>query len=282
MRASTVRASALALAVARRSLAAGLSALALGACVFGYRGEVLVTATYPLTDIRAVRIDLGASPLTIVGDELAPGLELSGAWHSIGGNAAGARELAALSSLQWSVEGSFAELLAVVPLKAEGQVDFELDELRLAPGLDVELRTTLGDVDVTAVEGNISADIDVGHVRIDGGAGGIAVRTGDGNLEIVSTGSIDAATRNGGAKIWQDGAGGNDIVVEVARGDIEIRLRSDANLDLQLRGGELRVQTGTVSTVTRGEFTRQVGGGSVKVWADAHGGNVRVSLLETP
>jgi hypothetical protein len=265
-----------------RTLAAALCALSLGACVFGYRGEVVVTATYPVTDLKAVRFDLGASPLTIVGDALAPGIELSGAWHSIGGNAAGARELAAKPTLQWTVEGSFGELLAVVPLKAEGQVDFELDELRLPPDLDIELRTTLGDVDVIAVEGNISVDVDVGHVRIEGGAGGIAVRTGEGNLEIVSTGNIDAATGLGGAKIWQDGAGGNDLVVEVVRGDIEIRLRSDANLDLQLRGAEIRVQTGSVSTITRGVFSRLVGAGSVKVWAEAHGGDIHVSLVEAP
>ena len=268
--------------LAPRSLAVGLSALSLGACVFGYRGEVLVTATYPVTELKAVRIDLGASPLTIVGDALAPGIELSGAWHSIGGNAAGARDLAAIPTLQWTVEGTFGELLAVVPLKAEGQVDFELDELRLPPDLDIELRTTLGDVDVIAVEGNISADLDVGHVRIEGGAGGIAVRTGAGNLEIVSTGTIDAATGLGGAKIWQNGAGGNDLVVEVVRGDIEIRLRSDANLDLKLSGAEIRVQTGSVSTVTRGEFSRQVGAGSVKVWAEALGGDIHVSLVEAP
>lgn len=266
----------------RRPLLAALLGLSLGACVFGYRGEVLVTASYPLTGLRAVRVDLGASPLTVVGDELAPAIELSGAWRSIGGDAAGARALAGRARLEWSVAGAFAELRAVVPLKAQGQVDFELDELRLPPGLDLELRSTLGDVDVVAVTGNISADIEVGHVRIDGGAGGVAVRTGDGNLEIVSTGNIDAVTANGGARIWQDGAGGNDVIVEVTRGDIEIRLRSDANLDLRLRGDEVRVQTGTVSTVRRREFSRQVGAGSVKVWAEARGGDIRVSLLKDP
>lgn len=263
-------------------IAAVLSAMSLGACVFGYRGEVVVTATYPLADLQAVRVDLGATPLTVLGDGLAPGLELSGAWHSIGGNAAGAREAASEPRLEWSVDGYFGELRAVVPLAAVGQVDFELDELRVPPDLDLELRSALGDVDVTAVEGNISADIDVGHVRIDGGAGGIAVRTGEGNLEIVSTGNIDASTGRGGAKIWQDGAGGNDVVVAVVRGDIEIRLRSDANLDLQLRGRELRVQTGTVSTVTRGSFSRQVGAGSVKIWAEALGGDIHVSLQDGP
>jgi hypothetical protein len=261
------------------TFAAALWAMSLGACVFGYRGEVVVTGTYPVTDLQAVRIDLGATPLTILGDELAPGLELSGAWQSIGGDAAGARDAAGKPTIEWSVDGYFGELRAVVPLAAAGQVDFELDELRLPPDLDIELRSALGDVDVTAVAGNISADIDVGNVRIDGGAGGIAVRTGAGNLEIVSAGNIDVSTDRGGAKIWQDGAGGNDVIVQVIRGDIEIHLRSDANLDLQLRGGEVRVQTGTVSTVTRGEFSRQVGAGSVKIWADALGGDIHVSLL---
>lgn len=251
-------------------------------CVFGYRGESTFAATYPVAKIDAVRVDLGPTPLTIVGDELAPGLELTGAWHSVGGDARGAREQALAPRIVWSTDARFAELLAVVPLASQGQVDFEADEIRLPPALDVDLVTALGDVHVLAVAGNISADVGVGHVHVDGGAGGVAVRTGAGNLEIVSSGSVDVSTGSGSAKIWQDGAGGNDVVVDVARGDIDIVLRSDANLDLQLRGREIRVRTGTVSTVTRGEFDRQVGGGSVKVWADAAGGDVTVELISTP
>lgn len=255
------------------------AALALCACVFGYRGESEVEASYPLADIAAVRIDLGASPLTVLGDPMAPGLELTGMWQSVGGNAATARAQADAPTIEWATSGAFAELRAVVPLKLRGQVDFEADEIRLPPDRDLELVTRLGDVYVAAVDGNLSVDAGAGHVRIDGGAGGVAVRTGDGDLEIRSPGSIDASTRSGTATIWQQGGGGNDVVVR-ARGDVEVVLVSDANLDLQLAGGEIRVQTRTVSTVTRGEFKRSVGGGSVKVWVEAGGGAIRVRLAE--
>jgi hypothetical protein len=73
--------------------------------------------------------------------------------------------------------------------------------------------------------------------------------------------------------------GGNDVVVS-ARGDIAVVLRADANLDLRLRGREIRVATRTVSTVRGGSFDRSVGSGNVKVWLDAGPGDVRVELVE--
>ena len=142
--------------------------------------------------------------------------------------------------------------------------------------------TALGDVYVFAVAGNISAEVDVGHIDIDGGAGGIAVRTGDGNLHIRSSGNVDAHTGRGAARIYQTGGGGNDIVVSARGGDVEVVLRSDADLDLQLSGREIRVHTGTVSTITRGSFTRQVGSGGVKVWVEAPTGDVLVRLDDAP
>jgi len=258
-----------------------VSACVLG-CVLGYRGEAEVEAIYPLTDIDAVRIDLGATPLTILGDDMATGLELKGSWRSIGGSGKVAREQAMGPELVWSTEMRFGELFAVVPLKLEGQVDFEVDEIRLTPDHDLDLTTRLGDVYVLAVDGNIAADVGVGHVEIDGGAGGIAVRTGEGDLEIRSSGSLDVATGRGNALIVQSGQGGNDIVVRAEGGDIEIVLRSDADLDLRLTGREIRVHTGTVSTITRGDFTRETGGASVKVWADAPQGDVLVRLDDSP
>ena len=264
-----------------RATAIALAAILSVGCVFGFRGEASVDATYPLTDVDAVRIDLGATPLTILGDELATGLELKGAWRSVGGNARVAREQALGSALVWAADMGFGELRAVVPLKLTGQVDFEVDELRLPPEHDLDLVTALGDVYVFAVAGNIAVDVGVGHVEIDGGAGGIAVRTGEGDLEIRSPGNLDIATHRGAARVTQSGPGGNDIVVH-ATDDIEIVLRSDANLDLRLVGREIRVRTGTASTVTRGSFEREVGGGNVKVWADSVRGDVLVRLDDAP
>lgn len=264
------------------SLALLAASLGLGACVFGFRGEASVEAVYPLAGVDVVRVDLGPTPLTILGDDLAVDLELSGAWRSIGGTREGARKQALGSAIVWAVDQRFAELRAEVPLELRGQVDFEVDEIRVPPDRDLELVSDLGDVYVFAVAGNISAEIGVGHIDIDGGAGGLAVRTGDGNLHLRSSGSVDAHTGRGAARIYQTGGGGNDIVVSARGGDVEVVLRSDADLDLQLRGREIRVHTGTVSTITRGAFTRQVGGGGVKVWVDAPGGDVQVRLDDSP
>lgn len=259
-----------------------LASLTLGACVFGYHGEATVEAVYPLADIDVVHVALGPTPLTVLGDDLAAGLELTGAWTSIGGTKTVAKQAALGAEIVWAVDQRYAELRAEVPLKLHGQVDFEVDEIRLPPDRDVELATELGDVYVFAVAGNISAEVGVGHIDIDGGAGGIAVRTGDGNLHIRSSGSVDAHTGHGAARIYQVDAGGNDIVVSARGGDVEVVLRSDADLDLQLSGREIRVHTGTVSTITRGSFTRQVGGGGVKVWVDAEAGDVEVRLDDSP
>jgi hypothetical protein len=259
----------------------GLLVVTLTACVFGFRGEADVTATYPLAGVDAVRIDLGASPLTIAGDPMAPGLELVGTWRSVGGNAKTARDNATTPDLVWSQDGRFAELRAHVPLALRGQVDFEAEDIRVPPDRDLELITDLGDVQVIGVDGNISVDAAVGRVEIDGGAGGVAISTGAGSLEIRSSGNIDAVTADGPATVAQTGAGGNDVIV-TADGDISLVLRSDANLDLQLRGREIRVQTRTVSTVRAGSFERTVGSGNVKVWLDAGSGDVRVELVETP
>jgi hypothetical protein len=258
------------------------ASLLLGGCVLGYRGEASVEAVYPLTGIDVVRVDLGPTPLTILGDDLAAGFELAGAWRSLGGSSKIAKEQALGSALVWAVDERFAELRAEVPIKLHGQVDFEVDEIRMPTDRDLELVSGLGDLYVFAVAGNISAELGVGHIDIDGGAGGLAVRTGEGNLHLRSSGNVDAHTGRGGARIYQTGAGGNDIVVSARGGDALVVLRSDANLDLQLTGREIRVHTGTVSTITRGSFTRQVGGGGVKIWVDAPTGNVEVRLDDSP
>lgn len=259
----------------------GLLALTLAACVFGYRGEAEVEATYPLDGVTAIRLDLGASPLLVTGDPMAPGLELAGTWSSVGGNNKTAKDNATTPDLVWSRDGAFAELVAYIPLALRGQVDFEADEIRVPPDRDLELITDLGDVRITGVAGNLSVDVGTGHIDIDGGADGIAASTDFGDLDIRSAGNIDAVTRRGGATIVQAGMGGNDVVVS-ARGDIRVVLRADANLDLQLRGREIRVQTRTVSTVRERSFDRTVGSGNVKIWLDAGPGSVRVELVEEP
>lgn len=253
--------------------------LALAACVIGYRGEAEVEATYPLDGIATARVELPASPMLVVGDAMAPGLELRGAWRSVGGTAEVARANARTARLAWEEDGGFARLFAVIPLAVRGQIDFEVEEIRVPPELDLELATELGDIEVVDVVGNVGVDVGSGHVDILGGTGGVAVRTGLGDIQVESKGNLDLRTRRGTVEVVQGGAGGNDVIVS-AVGDVTVVLRSDANLDLDLRGRQIRVQTRTVSTITGGAFRRTIGGGSVKIWLDAGPGSVEVRLAE--
>lgn len=254
-----------------------------GGCVLGYRSEAEIEAVYPLTGVIAVRVDLPSTPLTVTGDPMATGLELRGEWRAAGGSKAVARANARTPRLVYEVSGGFAQLGAVVPLAVDDQVDLEVTEIRLPPDLDVELRTELGDVAVNGVIGNLGVDVEVGDVDIDGGAGGVAVRTGDGRVRARSPGHMDIEATHGTVEVWQADIGGNDVVVR-ASGDVRVWLVSDADLDLDLQGSEIRVQTATVSTITSGEFRRAVGGGHVKIWIDAGPGRVevRIAAPESP
>lgn len=252
-------------------------ALALAGCVFGFRSEAEVEATYPLEGVIAVRVDLPRTPLTVVGDVEALGLELRGEWRAAGGSAAVAKDNARTPRLVFEVFENFAELRAIVPLAVQGQVDLEVEELRLPPDRDLELKTELGDVSVFEIDGNLAVDVGRGDVDIVGGAGGIAVRTGEGRVAIESPGHLDVRAPRGTVTVTQTGPGGNDVVVR-AGGDVRVLLRSDADLDLDLRGREIRVQTGTVSTITRDAFKRSVGSGHVKIWVDAGPGAVEIRM----
>lgn len=255
--------------------------LGLGACALGYRGVVEVEAEYGLTDIDAVRLELPDTPIAVVGAPTAETLYLPGFWSSVGGTAKAAGDYAASPRLDFAVDGRFAALTAVIPVDARDLVDLEVDTVTLPSDRDLEVWTGLGDVQVTHVDGNISIDVGVGNVEVIGGAGGVAVRTGEGDIDVITPGNVDGHTRRGHVHVTQEGVGGNDVVMTAVVGDIEVDLAADANLDLEIAaGGDIRVQTRTVSTVTSGRFSREVGNGGVKVWLQAPYGHVTVRLRE--
>jgi len=264
-------------AVTTAVLAAGLSL----ACALGFRGATEVDAEYSLDEIDAVRINLPDTPMSVLGDPVGVSLEVEGVWYSVGGSSRAAADHSATPSLFFAREGRFGELSAVIPTASRDLVDLELGELRVPSDRDLELRTGLGDIDISQVEGNISVDVEAGRVTIFGGADGIAVRTGVGDIEIETTGNTTASTGRGDVVVSQLGAGGNDLLISTSYGSIDAVLRSDSNLDLNLlASGDIRVQTRTISTVTTGSFVRQVGNGSVTVELRARG-DINVRLDES-
>ncbi|MCA9659707.1 MAG: DUF4097 family beta strand repeat protein [Myxococcales bacterium] len=266
-----------------RALIPTLLAASLGlACALGFRGATEVDAEYSLDEIDAVRVNLPDTPISVLGDPEATTLSLEGVWYSVGGSRTVAADNSTIPLLNFALEGRFAELTAIIPTANRDLVDLEVRSLTLPPDRDLEIWTGLGDIEVAQVEGNVSIDVEAGHVTVFGGAEGVAIRTGAGDVEVETSGNTTAATDSGDVVIAQLGAGGNDLVITTGFGSIDVTLRSDANLDLDLKAsGDIRVQTRTVSTVTSGAFQRAVGNGNVKVWLSARGGDVTVRLDES-
>ncbi|MEZ4450021.1 MAG: DUF4097 family beta strand repeat-containing protein [Nannocystaceae bacterium] len=251
-------------------------------CVIGYRGAVEVEGDFPLTDVDAVRVALPDTPIAVLGQPLATSLHIDGVWTSVGGSKRSAADNASAPALNFAREGRFGALTAVIPLQSADVVDLEVGSITMPDDRDLEIWTGVGDVEVAQMHGNISIDVDAGRVTVFGGDGGVGIDTGAGDLEIETTGNLDAHTGRGRIVVRQDGVGGNDVIVSTKRGDIEVTLRSDANLDLKIDAvGDIRVQTRTVSTVTAGSFAREVGNGTVKIWLTTDAGSVTVRLDES-
>jgi len=252
------------------------------ACALGFRGATEVRGEFSLDEIDVVRIDLPDTPMAILGDPLATSLDVEGVWYSVGGSSQAATDNAEAASLFFAREGRFAALTAVIPTASRDLVDLELGEVTMPSDRDLELWTGLGDIEVAQVEGNISIDVGAGRVTVFGGADGVAIRTGAGDVEIETTGHTSATTERGDVVVSQLGAGGNDLVISTSYGNIDATLRSDANLNLDLEAsGSIRVQTRTVSTVSQGSFSREVGNGNVRIQLSARGGNITVRLDES-
>lgn len=249
-------------------------------CIVGQRGAVEFSAEYPLSEIQALRVALPDTPLSVRGDPLADKLTLNGYWFSVGGTATVAQEHAEVPEFDYDREGGFARLTAVIPIDLRDLIDLEIGEITVPDALDVELLTGLGNVEVTHITGNVSVDVDAGHIEIDGGDEGVAARARIGNVAIRSPGVMDAVSGEGSIVLVQSGVGGNSVYADAGQGDVRIELTSDANLNLDLHAtGDIRVQTSTVSTVSYGSFRREVGNGSVDVHVTA-AGNITVVLVD--
>lgn len=245
--------------------------------MLGARAVVEVSASYSLSDIDAVRLELPDTPIDVRGVPEQSTLELRGRWYSTGGSESIAVENSEAPRLDFEVSGRFARLAAVLPLAERELVDLEVDEVTLAPNRDLEIWTGLGDIVVTHMQGNISIDIERGTIYVVGGAGGVAARTTLGDVEIHSPGPIDVSTGQGDLLLLQDGPGGNPIYARSDSGDIEVTLRSAQNLHLKITAYEdIRVQTSSVSTVTSESFERTVGNGTVDIFLEARIGSVTV------
>lgn len=261
--------------------------LVLAGCVLGFRGKAGFQGVHEIAGIDEIRIRLPDTPVDIVGcvavaedPELCPEqLSYRGVWSSIGGSANDAEANAARPSLQFVREAGFAELSAVVPLAVAGLVDLEIETMTLPGDRDLQVVGGLGDVSVDGVSATVSVVVDVGDVEVRGGDEGVAVTTGQGAISVVTAGHADLRTSRGAVEVEQR-SGARDLFVDTGVGDITVTLLSDADVELTVRApGTIRVDTPQITAVTRGEFNRRLGTGSVRIELTTDAGAVWVHVL---
>lgn len=260
--------------------ALGIALLAPG-CVIVARGESAFAGDHALEDIAGLRIDLPSTPLTIEScdatlPELCPArLSYSGVWRSIGGTRADAREHAREAAIVFEAHDGFGTLRADEPPSADGLVDLEMDTIVLPNDRALEIRTTRGDVAVFGHAAPLDVDVDTGNVSIDGGDDGLAVRIREGHVDATWAGFAWIAAERGNVRARQRGDA-RDLEIDCTRGDIEVSLASDANLDLVIEAKDIRVRTRAIRVLTSGRLERRTGTAQTRIHLRAPAGTVTV------
>ena len=252
-------------------------------CVIGFRGQAEFEGEHDLQGIEEVRLALPSSPVRVIG--CAPDvpatcperLEYAGVWLSTGGTRDDARDNARQPAMVFETLQRFAELRAEVPLEVEGLVELQMEDVRLPGDRDLEVRTSVGDIEVLGVQAHVVVDVQTGDILVRGGEAGVGVRTELGTVQIESAGDITASVGGGDVVIRQTGAAA-ELVIEVDVGDIDVQLASAANLDLRIEAsGDIRIQTDEIVQVSSGSLVRETGTASIDVVLVTRRGNVEVT-----
>ncbi len=264
-----------------------LSCVLVVGCSVGVRAQGSFETEVALPGVRAVTLNLPATPLAVQGcDRAVPescpdALQVRGRWHAVGGTRAQARDNARAPSLEFERYEDLLSVRASVPLSVQGLVDLEVDGLRLPADLDLELRTGLGDVSALGMSGSLLIDTEVGDVEIRGAMRSTGVHVGEGQVLVVGPGAVDVDVEAGGVHIEQT-AGAADATVYAPGGDVALWLGGDANVDLEIHApGRIAVQTDALSASTSGSYRVRTGTGAAEVSIIA-GGDVWVRLRATP
>lgn len=256
--------------------------LAVG-CSLGVRAEGAFEVEVELGGAQALSIDLPSSAVFVQGcdgavvESCPDAVQLSGRWHAIGGTASEAERTASRPSIEFAPDGNWLRLRAEVPLSVQGLVDLELDALVLPRETDVEVLTSLGDVELRAMTGSVLVDVDRGDVDVRGDMRSTGIHVGDGQVVVVGSGPIDIDVAQGGVRVEQT-AGANDIRILAPGGGVELRLGSDDNVDIRVQSpGKIRVQTDAFSAATSGLYRDRSGTGATRIDIEA-GADVTIQL----
>lgn len=252
-------------------------------CSLGVRAEGAFEVEVDLAGAQALSIDLPSTPISVRGCDAAvpescpDAVQLAGRWHAIGGTASEARRTASRPSIEFDADGTLLRMRAEVPLSVQGLVDLELGEVVLPGSTDIEVITSLGDVQLRSMTGSVLVDTDIGDVEIRGDMRSTGVHVEEGQVVVVGSGPVDVDVAHGGVRVEQT-AGADDVRILAPRGGVELRLGSDVDVDVRVQTpGKIRVQTDAFSAATSGLYRDRSGTGAIRIDIEA-GADVTIRL----
>lgn len=257
--------------------------LLLVGCAVAARAEGAFEAEPNLVGVHSLSIDLPSTPISVRGcdravEESCPdALRVQGRWHATGGTPADARRNASRPAVEFDTFEGFMRMSAHIPLDVEGLVDLELDAVGVPSDVDLEVRTSLGDVELRAMTGSVLVEVDTGDVDIAGDMLSTGVRVGEGQVRVEGPGPIEVLVDRGGVRV-EHTAGAAETSIVASDGDVDLLLGDDVDVDVRIESpGRIRVQTDAFSAATTGLYRVRTGTGSTRIEVRA-GGDVAVRL----
>jgi hypothetical protein len=240
-----------------RSLACA-AALAVGACVFGFRGEVDVRGSASLTELDTVQLHLPPTELILTGELERTTMAWQGTWVTLGGSSDDALRSARKAALVWETWESIGRLYADVPVEIRDITSLERLEVDTATDLAHEI-VGAGTVRVSGIDAYLSIDLDGGDVQVDGGREQIVVRTARGRVRLDTQADVDVETGFGGVHVRSQAGG--DVLID-AHGPVLVELAEFASLDIDIAGaGRILVDLDGVAHLGTGSYRRTLGSG---------------------
>lgn len=251
--------------------------LVLGACVFGFRGEVEFADEANLANLETVQLHLPATDLVVTGESARSFLDWQGTWVTLGGSGADALASAHKADLAWETWEQVGRLAAVLPIEIRDITSLEHLDVQTAGSIAHEIVGT-GDVTISGIDAYVSVELDGGSVDILGGTDQLYVTTTRGDVQLSTSAAVDVYSGLGTITI--NAEAGRDISVQTT-GSVVVELAEVSDLDIDIEGaGALVINLDSAAHVGAGSYHRAIGPATNRLYIRSNGGRVELGMLE--
>lgn len=256
----------------------GALALSLGACVFGFRGQVDFADEASLSGLETVQLVLPPTNLVLAGDSARTFVDWQGSFVTLGGSSNDALASARKAQMRWETWEQVGRLSAVLPVEIRDLTSLDHLDVQSAGYLAHEIVGT-GDVFVTGIDAYVSVTLDGGDVEIVGGTEHLHVETARGDVTLTTSASATVFSGFGEVTIQAEVA--RDFDIETT-GPVHVQLADAENLDVDIEGaGQIVVELDTAAHVGAGSYRREIGTAATQLRIRSNGGAVELTMLET-